>query len=331
MSRTKTSGLILIIGLVGGCAPAPKPVRINFAQFSGAVEQQSATIITPQSPNRGDKLSATVEPRPPRLLQENAGATLWAEALQTLRANRERSRERLMRDLERKYRGEERAKVIAAEERSHAEDDQAWQETLAEARRLIDSYAAQKASLSIDLASRVGFPDRGQPVAVPRSEEVYKKWREDKVAGLREQVKAVDEAFEVELSRVLDTYEASAAQRRATVIDLDYAADRTALAKAEAETERAIREVMGQVDAAVPELAKQLQALSKRSVSGKAIQIIQPGFPGQIWTEGLAQADVKKYAKVFLESRGYRLVSDARAPDATEEFRQWLNRNAVTR
>lgn len=321
----------MILIAFGGCAPAPKQVWIDLAQFKPDAQERSARVDGPQIPTKQGGLAASMQSRPVRHLQESEGAALWAEALETLRANRERSRERLQRDLERKYLGEERAKVIEAEKQAELEDDANWQATLAKARSLVEDYAARRADFAVDLATRIGFPDNGQAPPPARSEAIYREWREQKIATIRGEIQTLDDEFQAKLGEVLGAYESGVRDRRARLKELDYAADQAGVARAAEDADKAIREVMGQVDAAVPELSRELAALPAKNLTGKGPAALKPGFATAVWQKGLTQKEIEKYAKVFLDSKGYRMVKDRRAHDATEEFREWLNRNAVTR
>lgn len=331
MNLTKGFGLVLILSAFGGCAPAPKQVWIDLAQFQPDAQEQSARVNGPQVPNKQGGWVASMQSRPVRHLQESAGAALWAEALETLRANRERSRERLQRDLERKYLGEERARVIEAEQQAKLEDDADWQVTLAKARSLVEDYAGRRSDFAVDLAARIGFPDNGQAPPPARNEAIYREWREQKVAALRREIQTLDDEFQAQLGEVLAAYESGVRDRRARLKELDYAADQAGVARAAEDADKAIREVMGQVDAAVPELSRELAALPAKSLTRKGATALQPGFATAAWQTGLTQKEIEKYVKVFLDSKGYRMVNNRRAHDATEEFREWLNHNAVTR
>lgn len=331
MKRTSLSSIFLFSIWLGGCAPAAKPVTINFKLISVSESVKSASISGPRVEQSRLQLSGSVGGRGARLLEEKEGVALWNQARETLAENREKSLNRLRSDLERKYMGESRANAIAAEEANREADNLAWQEVLDQVEELMSRYAGEKTELSADLAGRIGFPDKGQSVPRRRQEEVYAEMRAEKVKELREQLGELDARFEAELSAILLSYQRERQQRIVELLELDYAGDQAAIARAEQEALEAIRAVMGQVDAAIPELQKRLEPLNATIVQGESAEAVRPRFETQEWTVGLSEQELREYAIVFVKSRGYEISTSSKAVDVTEEFREWLQKNAVTR
>lgn len=331
MKRTSLSSIFLLTIWFGGCAPAAKPVVIHYDQIIVGEVEKSAVISAPGAAQRSLSLTGSVGGRAARLLEEKEGADLWKEARATLAENRERSLVRLRNDLERKYLGESRAKAIEAERASEGEDNAAWKGVLSEVEALMERYAGEKTELSADLAGRIGFPDKGQALPRRRQEEVYAEMRAEKVEELRKQLGEIDAQFEAELNQILMAYQKRRQDRILELLEIDYAGDQAALARAEQEAQDAIRKVIGLVDAAIPQLQKRLEALNAKTVQGKSAEAVRPRFETEKWTEGLSQQELEKYANVFMKSRGYELDKSSKAVDVTEEFKEWLKKNAVSR
>lgn len=329
MKLRNSLGLVVIFGF-GGCAPAPKPVRLDLDLFDTGVVAQSVQLSANRVSVRQD-LRATLPGRASRLLEEREGLALWEKAKLTLAENRAKSLERLRADLERKYLGESRAEAIAKEREARIRNDEDWAATLERVRLLMEQYAGEKTELSADLAGIIGFPDRGQKVQKRSGADVYFELREKKVADLRKRLSEIEDVFQKEVGVVLAEYRSRVVGRAAELADLDLAGDLAAIGRAEAEANAAIRAVIGQVDATIPQLLKRLDALPSESIAGKRPEEVSPMREQVQWEEGLSREDLEKYAMVFLKSRGYERTERANAVDVTEEFGEWLNRTLATR
>ncbi len=322
--------LALAIGF-GGCAPAPKRVSVDLTKLIVGAKTVEQPIYGPRGSLKNLSLSGEVGGRSVRFLEEKEGAELWEEAKATLIENRARSLERLKRDLERKYIGEARAKAIEAERLNELADDLAWGSVLEQTKFLMEKYAGRKTELNAELAGRIGFPDEGQPVPRRAREEVFLEQRRAKVAALRKEIAELDAQFKAELTAILLDYEKYRNERLLSLMELDYAGDLAAIARAEAEADEAIRSVIGQVNSAIPRLQKRLEALNSVSLKGDSARAVEPNFGVERWQVGLSQQELQKYVNVFVKSRGYKLESNGRGEDVTVEFNQWLKKNAVTR
>ncbi len=322
-------GLLIIFGF-GGCAPAPKLVRLDLELFDTGVVAQSVQLSASVVSVRQD-LRATLPGRASRLLEEREGLALWEKAKLTLAENRAKSLERLRADLERKYLGESRAEAIAKEREAKIRNDAEWATTLERVRVLMEQFAGEKTELSADLAGIIGFPDRGQKVQKRSGADVYFEMREKKVADLRKRLSEIDVEFQKKVGDVLADYRSGVVRRAAELAELDLAGDLAAIGRAEAEANAAIRSVIGQVDATIPQLLKRLDALPAESISGKRPVEVNPVREEAQWEEGLSREELEKYAMVFLKSRGYELSESANAVDVTKEFGEWLNQTLATR
>lgn len=324
--------MILVSALwFGGCAPAPKRVFVDVSRLTVSEKSTEISLTVPININKDLPISGQLIGRAPRLLQEQAGLELWDQARATLSENRQRSFDRLKRDLERKYIGESRAKAIEAQRASELLDEADWSLVLEQTRDLMERYAGQKTELNAELAGLIGFPDEGQPPQRRVREEVFVQQRRDKVARLREEVAEIEARFKTELRSILNSYEKARHDRILQMIESDYAGDLQAIARANQEAEKAIQQVVGQVNSSVPQLRVQLAELSTARVSGKSAQSVYPRFGPETVDMGLSRADLEKYVNVFIKSRGYRLEKSKNSEDVTEEFKSWLKKNAVIR
>jgi|GEM_PF-4884825 len=331
MKLSKFACILAVVISFGGCEPAPKRVSVDLSRLVVNSETKEQAIFGPRSSLKNLTLTGSVGGRSARLLEEREGAELWEEAKATLVANRAKSLERLKRDLERKYIGESRAKAIEAERLNELADELAWGSVLEQTREVMERYAGSKTELSADLAGRIGFPDEGQPVPRRAREEVFLERRRAKVAELRKAIADLDAQFKVELSAILNDYERDRNERLLDLMELDYAGDLEAIARAESEADEAIRLVIGQINSAIPQLQKRLEALEAVTLKGESARSVEPNFGVERWRVGLSQEELVKYVNVFVKSRGYKLESNGKGEDVTVEFNQWLKKNAVTR
>jgi hypothetical protein len=283
------------------------------------------------SPVSVSDLNATLPGRAERLLTEKRAAELWSEAQKALVANRQKSLDRLRADLERKYLGQARDKAIDVERSFRVVDDQEWEEVLRRTRTILDRYVAQRSKVVPNLSARIGFPDSGAALPRRRREDFYYDTRKKIVDDLRAEDALLSAQIESEIARVMKGYEVNRIDREKRIADLDLAAEREALARAESEAQVAVRGMMGQVNASLPSLEQRLMALNAAQYKGVLPLVRQPNLPTQTVTQGLDQEMARKYAIVFSKARGWLLTDSPAARDATEEFLVWLEKNAATR
>jgi exonuclease VII large subunit len=331
MKLSKVACLLTLAIGFGGCEPAPKRVSVDLSQIVVGQKVSEQPIAGPRSSLKSLSLVGNVGGRSARLLEEREGVELWEEAKATLVENRARSLERLKSDLERKYIGESRAKAIEAERLNELADDFAWGSVLDQTEQLMERYAGRKTELNAELASRIGFPDEGQAVPRRAREEVFLEQRRARVAELRKEIAELDAQFKAELTIILADYEQERNERLLKLMDLDYAGDLEAIARAGKEADEAIRLVIGQVNSAIPQLQKRLETLNAVTLKGESAQSVEPNFETEQWQVGLRQQELQLYVNVFVKSRGYELVGDGRGEDVTVEFNKWLKKNAVIR
>ncbi|MFM9872040.1 MAG: hypothetical protein ACKVQS_01090 [Fimbriimonadaceae bacterium] len=324
--------LILVSALwFGGCAPAPKRVFVDLSLIPADSKTVVVSLSSPGAGSRRLSLKGQLGGRPARLLEEQAGLALWEEAKRTLNNNRERSFERLKRDLERKYIGESRAKALDAERANELLDEADWRLVLDQSQEIMERYAGKKTALDAELAGLIGFPDKGQPVPRHPREEVFIEQRKAKATRLRKDINEVDSAFKAELGVLLAQYEKGRSDRIMSLIERDYAGDLEAIALAKKESERAIQQVIGQVNYAIPQLRRQLGVLAPVTMNGESAAAVEPRFAPEGYRLGLSKQELEKYVNVFVKSRGYALGKVRDSENVTEEFAKWLKKNAVTR
>lgn len=329
MKPLKLFGLFVILGFVG-CEPAAKPVRLDLSAVDAVVESRSVVLEGQDSSIQQD-LSGLLVGRAARFLEEKEGQALWDGAQATLAENRRVSLLRLRSDLERRYQGELRALSIVDEREALIRNDELWRLTLDRIRELMNTYAGRKTELSAELASMVGWPEKGQSLPRRTRNDLYYSMREKRVEELRNELRAIQEKFETEMGDLLFAYRDDVSRRAEDLEDLAILRDRAAVARAEEEASRAIREVMGQIDATIPQLVKQLIALPDIRAAAKQAETVSVPDERVSWSEGLSDDELQKYVIVFLKSRGYALSTKSEAADVTEEFKEWLERSLATR
>lgn len=327
----KRSSFALICIWLAGCVPPPPVVHIDWSQVPENKVEFAISTPPRTSSVLPNSLQGSVGAKPMRLLEEKEGIELWEKAKETLRVNRANSLTQLYEDLERRYLGDARAKAIEAEALDTERDDADWEATLAQFKAMLEAYADQKGPRAAELAGFIGFPDRNQRTPRRSGEEAFRKFREKQVADLREAIKELDANFEAQAKGVLVAYESRKRARIIAQYERDLAGDRAAIAQAEIDAEKFIRSVIGSVNDAIPDLAKRLEALPGKEVNAQTAKPMQPDWGSPKHSIGMDKKELAEYANVFVKSRGWKLDGGTRGKDVTEEFLEWLEKNAPGR
>lgn len=312
---------------LGGCRlPATPQVSIDWSKIPDESQSVSVDLPSPLVSQVPSNLQTRLESKPRRMIREKEGEELWRRARATLAENRRRSLKQLREDLERRYLGDARSRIIALQEQNRDLDDQDWEQTLEKFRAQFEEYANAKAPLAVELAGFIGFPDRGQSVPRRRTEDFYREYRRAQVQELREAIDSLDKQFTATASQILAAYSERSANRSVDLQESAQRSDAEARARAERDAQAAVQKVIGAFDESLPELAKNLEPLPAEQVESSMVRPLRPQWDPARYQQGVPRSKVKEYANVFVKSRGWNLVPSG-GRDVTEEFLTWLKTN----
>lgn len=333
MVRPAALGLVFV-ALLSGCAPSRPPlVYVDLDRAAGDAPF-SLDIDTPQvPPDPPAGSSSQLEALSAQRLDFSANASRLAKVQEEVRAAQEETIRQLTAELRRSYLKEvdelERQRLAEIDDTRTEAFSRAWERM----RARFERYASDRGPDAIRLAVYAGFPnpslalDRG---GVPWSNAERRQLEQGRV--LRTKLQSLKADFDADMDEIIaEAGEEVAATLNRLRLEME---ERRAAAEARARQE---------ADQQTLELVKDLESV----LSGKS-EVILPSKPGvKITTDApkplprppvldtreaqrllrRSREAVRSEVGIWAAQQGYELTSNKSAPDRTDEFLEWRNRN----
>lgn len=310
-----------------GCAPKPPMVSIRWNDVP-TVEEALTVAATPSQSKSVQGAQATQQGRPASRLYSSMSEQDVQGVLESLREARAKAFDRALQDLRKQYMTSIDAAEAEARGVVRSADEEDWKETSLSLRELLEQYAPHEGVLRMRLvALRDGLPREKQAITLADElrESIQKPVREKVTATTKELDDYVAE-FERLVAIILTDYRGRRANRFDGVKELRE--DLTA--RYERDAQRQAKEI---VDTSLRNrstfdliLNERLEAVAPVTVQSRGLSVRTQSLGGTTVT---VPRDVQLEAKIFAETRGYRLNSVGR--DVTKEFIEWRKKQKLGR
>jgi len=323
------AGCVVLASLIaGGCAkPAYSAVWVDVDRILAANTTAPVPAPVVPSPPRADGATTLkIEGRPPELLSDPSRASKGS-----VRASIEEQQKAALVSLQKRlldyYKNQALQFQVEQERELEKARMAAYDEASGRVREIFVKYAEERAPKVLRLTVIVGFPDPNPQSKPPRTTiKTFMQKMLDEAKKLREEIAAIDQAFDKEANAILASVKGATAQdeekMRAKIEEF-----RTQL------NDRAAKEAAAEVRISVKDLGLLLTEPSPVFVSGTPAKTLQipaekPLSPApQVPSVGIPSGleDRRKLTQhelaIWLGLNRYRLVQGA--PDRTREFNEW--------